>query len=552
MNMKEFNKKFQAFGKSLLFPISLLSFMAIFLGVAAALQNKEIIKLLPFLKDVNIQNVLGGIRRLAGLPFTYLPLLFAISIPMGMVKRDREVAVYSAVVGYIAMLIGMSYVLSIFKLDATTTAVKYLQEKGGLSLETATLQNSLYTLELGIFTYRMNVVGGIIAGLMGVFIHNRFRNTELHNAFTFFSGKRFVPIASALIMFAVGVVLTFVWPFINGLIMSAGQVISQTGYFGVFLYGFTEKIINPTGLHHILNQVFRFTALGGVETIKGETVVGALNIYLKQLELGLPFSTNATQYLAQGKILHMVFGMPAAVLAMYRCAKPEHRKKVLQFFIPGLTAVILTGITEPIEFTFIFISPVLWILNAIFAGLAFLVPALFGAAIGNIQGGIIDWIVFGAFQGMNTKWLMFFIFGPIFFAMYYFSYTFIIKKFNVLTLGRQTTDFEDDTNVNSDEVVKSVDENQENLLVGKLIVDGLGGIENITDVDNCISRLRVEVKDGTLVDEALLKKTQPNGIVRPDANTVHVVYGGRVTKMRNATDDYMYHLNQNGTESEKA
>lgn len=541
--MKEFNKKFQAFGKSLLFPISLLSFMAIFLGVAAALQNKEIIGLLPFLNHPYIQNTLGGIRKLAGLPFAYLPLLFAISIPMGMVKRDREVAVYSAVVGYIAMLIGMSYVLSLLKLDATTTAIKYLQEKGGLSLENATLTNSLYTLELGIFVYRMNVVGGIIAGLMGVFIHNRFRNTELHNAFTFFSGKRFVPIASALIMSIVGVALTFIWPVINSVIMFMGQSISQSGLFGVFLYGFMEKIINPTGLHHILNQVFRFTALGGIENIGGENVVGALNIYLKQLELNLPFSTHATQYLAQGKILHMVFGMPAAVFALYRCARPEHRKKVLQFFIPGLTAVILTGITEPIEFTFIFISPILWIVNAVFAGLAFLVPALFGIAIGNIQGGVIDWIVFGVFQGMDTKWYLFILFGPLFFAMYYFTYAFIIQKFNVLTLGRQATDFEDDANVQSDEFVKPIAES--NMVIGKTIVDGLGGIENIVDVDNCISRLRVEVKDGKLVDESILKKTNPNGIVRPDDNTVHVVYGGKVTAMRNVTDDYIYYL-QNG------
>lgn len=545
--MKEFNKKFQAFGKSLLFPISLLSFMAIFLGVAAALQNKEIISLLPFLEHPYIQNTLGGIRKLAGLPFTYLPLLFAISIPMGMVKRDREVAVYSAVVGYIAMLIGMSYVLSILKLDATTTAIKYLQEKGGLSLENATLTNSLYTLELGVFVYRMNVVGGIIAGLMGVFIHNRFRNTELHNAFTFFSGKRFVPIASALIMSIVGAALTFIWPAINNVIMLMGQSISQSGLFGVFLYGFMEKIINPTGLHHILNQVFRFTALGGIESIGGENVVGALNIYLKQLDLNLPFSTHATQYLAQGKILHMVFGMPAAVLALYRCARPEHRKKVLQFFIPGLTAVILTGITEPIEFTFIFISPILWVVNAIFAGLAFLIPAIFGVAIGNIQGGVIDWIVFGMFQGMDTKWYLFILFGPIFFAMYYFTYTFIIQKFNVLTLGRQATDFEDDANVQSDEIVKPIAEL--NMAIGKMIVDGLGGIENIVDVDNCISRLRVEVKDGKLVDEALLKKTNPNGIVHPDENTVHVVYGGRVTAMRNVTDDYIYYLKNGDNQS---
>lgn len=397
--MSNFKKNFQSFGKSLLFPISLLSFMAIFLGLAAALQNKNIIATLPFLENTSIQNVLGLIRRLAGLPFGQLPLLFAMSIPLGMVKRDKGVAVYAGAVGYIAMLMGMSYILQVQGLTSATTSVDYLMQNSGLSQVDATLRNSAFTNVLGIFVYNTNVIGGIIAGLMGVYIHNKFRETELHPSLTFYSGKRFVPIAAALIMAVVGILLTFVWPVVNNAIISMGKLISETGLFGVFLYGFTEKIINPTGLHHILNQTFRFTALGGVETINGESLVGALQIYLYQLDNQLQFSTQATQFLAQGKILHMVFGMPAAVMAIYHTALPEKRDRVLKFFLAGVTAVILTGITEPIEFTFIFISPILWIVNAIFAGLAFLVPALFGAAIGNIQGGIIDWLVFGVLQG---------------------------------------------------------------------------------------------------------------------------------------------------------
>ncbi len=535
--MKDFKKNFQSFGKSLLFPISLLSFMAIFLGLSAALQNKAIISMVPFLGNETIQNILTLIRKISVLPFTYLPVLFAVSIPLGMVKRDKEVAVYSALVGYIAMLLGMSYVLSLSKLTADTTTVKYLVETGGMTKDAATLTNSLYIQELGIFVYRMNVVGGIIAGLMVVWIHNKFRATELHSSLSFYSGRRFVPIITTIIMAAVGVLLTFIWPIINSCIMAAGNLISSTGMFGVFLYGFTEKIINPTGLHHILNQVFRFTALGGVEKIGDESVVGALNIYLKQLDMGLPFSKHATQYLAQGKILHMVFGMPAAVLAIYHCALPEKRDKVLKFFLPGLTAVILTGITEPIEFTYIFISPILWVMNAVFAGLAFLVPALFGAAIGNIQGGIIDWFVFGVLQGSQTKWAMYLILGPIFFAMYYFSYKFVINKFNVLTLGRQKTDFEDE-----DEGTESKKLTDDDMEMAKNIIDGLGGIENITDIDNCISRLRVEIKDDTKINKDLINKSKPNGIVFPDKTTVHIVYGGRITRVRNLVDDYVITL----------
>lgn len=535
--MTNFKKNFQSFGKSLLFPISLLSFMAIFLGLAAALQNPNIIEMAPFLGNETLQNIFGLIRRVAGLPFAHLPLLFAMSIPLGMVKRDKEVAVYAGAVGYIAMLLGMSYFLQVQGFTADTTSVDFLMNTEGLSQVEATLQNSLFTQTLGIFVYNTNVIGGIIAGLMGVFLHNKFRETELHQSLTFYSGKRFVPIVTALVMVVVGLLLTFVWPLVNIAIIWTGELISESGLFGTFLYGFTEKIINPTGLHHILNQTFRFTALGGVENIDGESLVGALQIYLYQLDNNLPFSTDATQYLAQGKILHMVFGMPAAVLAMYKMALPEKRDRVLKFFLAGLTAVILTGITEPIEFTFIFISPVLWIVNAIFAGLAFLVPALFGVAIGNIQGGIIDWIVFGVFQGMDTRWYIFLIAGPIFFAMYYFSYTFIILKFNVMTIGRRANDFDDDEEEFEGATVEEADRK-----TAEYIVEGLGGMNNIVDVDNCISRLRVEVVDGQLVQEDLLKKTQPNGIVRPDGTTVHVVYGGRISKMRNIVDNYMYEL----------
>lgn len=529
--MENFKRNMQSFGKSLLFPISLLSFMAIFLGVAAAFQNKEIIAVMPFLEAKWIQDALGFVRKLAGLPFGNLPLLFAMAIPYGMVKRDKEVAVFSSVVAYLAFLIGINYILSLQGLTPETTSITALIENGYSEVD-ATIRNAMFTNTLGMFVYNTNVIGGILVGLGMVWVHNKFRATELPAALSFYSGRRFVPIISALIFSVVGIVLTFIWPFINSAIVEAGQLISKSGMFGAFLYGFVEKIINPTGLHHILNQTFRFTALGGVQSIDGQNVVGALNIFLAELDLGLPFSASATQYLAQGKILHMVFGMPGAVFAIYKMAKPEKRKKLMRFFIPGLTAVILTGITEPIEFTFIFISPILWVMNAIFAGLAFLVPAMLEVTIGNIQGGVIDWFVFGVLQGMDTKWWIFLIAGPIFFILYYYSYMFVIKKFNVLTLGRSDSDFEDDDS--SEGGIIQISE------TAKIIVEGLGGLDNIVDVDNCISRLRVEIKDGSKIDEDLIRKTNPNGIIRPDANTIHIVYGGRITSVRNQVDDYMY------------
>ncbi len=526
------NKKLQSFGKTLLFPISLLSFMAIFLGLSSALQNENIMAIIPFLENEYIQLGLGLIRKIAGIPFTYLPLLFAISIAFGMVKKDKEVAAYSAAIGYVAMLVAMSFILSAKGITADTTTVEALMATG-LDNVDATVINSLYTSTLGIFGYNMNVIGGIIAGLVTVSLHSKYRQKELPEALSFYSGKRYVPIITVLVMSGVGLILVFVWPLVNNAIIAAGSLISSLGVFSAFAYGFLEKLINPTGLHHILNQTFRFTALGGIETVNDQTVVGALNIYLAELDSGLPFSQSATMYLAQGRILHMVFGMPAIVLAMYNAALPEKRKKLLKFFIPGLVAVVLTGITEPIEFTFIFISPILYLLNAFLMGFSQLIPAILGVTIGNIQGGLIDWFVFGVLQGTATKWYIYLWWGPIMFAIYYFCFKFAIVKFNILTLGRNQSDFADSENNNRK------DEQLADEQIAKLIVNGLGGIDNIVEVDNCISRLRVEIKDNTLVDLQQIKMTSPNGIIQPDENNVHIVYGGRITKVRNLVDNYM-------------
>ena len=535
------SKKFQDFSKSLLFPISMLSFMAIFLGLGAALQNQNILKYVSFLQNEGIQNVIGAIRKLAVIPFTYLPLMFAMAIPLSMVKRDREVAVYSAAIGYIAMMIGINYVMGLKGLTEETTAVDYLINQG-MSDTDAALFNAQFTKVLGIYVYNTNVIGGLLAGIISVFVHNKFRTTELPEAFSFYSGRRFVPIINTIVLVVVGVALTFIWPFINNLIMAAGRLISEAGRVSAFFYGFTEKIINPTGLHHILNQTFRFTALGGVENIDGQNIIGSLNIFLYQLDKGLAFSPQATQYLAQGKILHMVFGMPAVVFAIAKSARPEYRKKVLTYFAAGLTAVILTGITEPIEFTFIFLSPVLWVVNAIFAGLAFLVPALLSVTIGNVQGGVIDWLVFGVLQGVSTKWYIYLIAGPIFFAMYYFTFKFLISKLNVPTIGRSKNDFNE---VSTEEYDSDLVMNADDEKIAETVIEGLGGLDNIISIDNCISRLRVEVKGSSLANEDLFRKTGSKGLIIPDEHNIHVVYGGKVTRMRNIVDDYYYSKKDN-------
>lgn len=528
------NKKMQEFGKTLLLPISIMSFMAIFMGLSSALRNETIIEMFPFLGQETVNNFLLYVNKLTGIAFAFLPLLFAMAIPLGMVKKDKEIAVYSSVIGYIAMLLSMQYLLSFMGITPDTTSVEALMATGLTETEAA-MEKATYTTFLGLFVYNMNVIGGMIAGLTTVFVHNKFRQTDLPAFLAFYSGKRFVPIMNVFVLAIIGAALVFVWPYFDAIIIAVGGVIASLGDVGAFIYGFVEKAINPTGLHHILNEAFRFTALGGTAEVNGETYVGALNIYFAQLNAGAPISPEATQYLAGGKILNMVFGLPAAVAAMVSVALPHKRKKVLQFFIPALAACILTGITEPIEFTFIFISPVLYLFNCFMAGMSFFIAALFDVAIGNIQGGIIDWIVFGVLQGMETKWYIYLVAGPAFAAFYFFVFRALILKLNVPTLGRLEEHFEDD----EEEAVGGVNLENNDLEMAKLIVKGLGGRDNIVEVDNCISRLRVEVKDSNLVDQTLLKKSKPSGIIQPGKTSVHIVYGGKVVKMRNIVDDYL-------------
>ncbi len=523
----------QNLGKALILPISLLSAMALLLGLTAAFTNNAVINVLPFLEADGFQLICDFLKKLAAIPFAYLPLLFAMAIPLAMCTKDKEVATYSGAIGYITLLVSMQFILGLQGFTAETTSVSALIEQGYTEIEAIGF-SAIFKNVMGLFVYNMSILGGIIAGIAVVLIHNRFRQTELPSALSFYSGKKFVPIMTVFIMALVAVVITFVWPFIDHAIISLGGFIGGLGFVGVGAYGFFERILVPTGLHHILNELFRFTSLGGTATIDGEIYVGALNIYYAELYgSSSSFTAEATQWLSQGKINMMVFGLPAAALAMYHTAKQEVRPLLKKLLIPGVAACMLTGITEPIEFLFIFISPLLWLVHAIFAGFSFFIPAILGATIGNIQGGVLDWLIFGVLQGLETKWYLYLITGPLFAAAYYFSFKFLILKYNIMTPGR-----------GDNMLVGAIEEadNSKEVSIEQLGIDvaeGLGGVDNILVVDNCISRLRVDVKDDSKVDEVILRKTEYLGLNKTGNNHVHVIYGGRVTKVRNALDNYM-------------
>ncbi len=516
-------KKFiQKFGKSMMGPLSIIVAAGLLLGLASTLQNPNVFG--TMLADVKfVNNFVSLVNSLAGGIFGLLPVLFCMSIAQGMSKEDREVATFSSIIGFVLFHISIRFFLSLSGITAEVVSVDYLMGQG-MDLLEATQINAAYDMTMGIFTYRMGIFGGIIVGLWTAMIHNKFHTTELPTAFSFFSGKRFVPIMIVVTIPILSVVMFFVWPVVNNVINGFGTILANAGAFGTFIYGFLERLLIPTGLHHILNQMIRFTPIGGSAIIDGQTVTGALNIFnalLMQSNPDMDVMREATRFLTQGTHPFMIFGLPAACYAMYKTALPHNKKKVKGILLAAGLTSLFTGITEPIEFAFFFISPLLWVFHAFMAGTSFLLNTLFGVCIGNAGGGLIDFLLFGVLRGTETKWILNMMIGLIYAVIYFFVFRWAILKFNIKTPGR-----EDETD--------AVDEdNNEITELGVAIMKALGGRENIVEIDNCISRLRLVLKDTSKVDEKALKKTGSLGIIKVSDTQVQVVYGSKVEKAAN-------------------
>ncbi|MCH1713920.1 MULTISPECIES: glucose PTS transporter subunit IIA [Lactococcus] len=510
----------QKLGKSLMMPISIIAAAGIFLGLASVLQNPAIVGE-NFVNLLAVQNSIGFIKAIVAALFGNLPILFAISVTIGLAKTEKANAAFSAVIGFLLMHVTISYFLNLRGINVTTASIEALQE-AGKSVVQATKQASLYESVLGIFTYRMNVFGGVVSGILTAWVHNRFYKTELPVFISFFGGKRLVPIMTTIFSPILGAFLFFIWPFLGAGIENIGNVIANAGLLGTFLFGSLERLLVPTGLHHILNQLVRFTPIGGVATIDGEQFVGALNIFNEQLALATPdmdIMRSATKLLSQGKIPFMVFGLPAAALAMYHTAAPENKTKVKGFLFAAALATFMTGITEPLEFSFIFLSPILFVFHALMAGFSFMFTNLLGVSIGNVQGGFIDLGVFGILRGVETRWFFEVLLGAIYAPAYYFVFKKVILWKNLKTPGRELElDARD---------VSEVKVSQSNNL-GQAIVAALGGGGNIEAIDNCFTRLRMVLKDSEKIDEAALKTTGAAGVIKLDKSNVQVVYGPQV------------------------
>lgn len=517
--------KIQKFGKTLMGPLSIIVASGLLLGIVSILQNPAIVGT-GFATSYTIQLFVKGINDIVGMMFGLLPILFAISVAIGLAKEDKEIAAFSVVIAFFIFHVTIRYLLEINGITADNTSVKYLMEQGNTQVEAFKIANT-YEEIYGIFTYRMGIFSGIFIGLWTALIHNKFHTQKLPIAFSFFAGNRFVPIMIILTVPFVAIITYFIWPFFAMAINGLGLLISESGPFGLFIYGFSERLLIPTGLHHILNQLIRFTPIGGTAIVDGETVSGALSIFnaaLASPNRDIETLRYATRFLTQGTHPFMIFGLPAACFAMYKTSFLENKPKVKGLLFAAALTSFVTGITEPIEFAFIFISPILWVFHAFMAGLSFFLMSLFNVSVGNAGGGLIDLVIFGVAQGLYTRWYIVVLTGIGYAFIYYHVFKFVILKFNVKTPGR-----EDET---SDEASESVDVEISDL--GATILSAIGGKENVDEVDNCISRLRLILKDTEKVDEKLVKQTGSMGILKIDKHNIQIIYGGRVEEAARA------------------
>ncbi|MGG2024650.1 maltose/glucose-specific PTS transporter subunit IIBC [Gottfriedia sp. S16(2024)] len=499
----QFWEFFQGLGKTFMVPVALLAFMGLILGIGSSFTSPTTIETFPFLGNSVLQVFFSFMSTIGGFAFSYLPVLFAMAIPFGLVRYEKGVAAFSGFVGYVIMHLSINFYLT--ETNQLVAADKMRQAGQGMVM--------------GIQTIEMGVLGGIIAGIIVYLLHNRFYSIKLPDAFAFFGGARFVPIITTLALSVVGIIIPMIWPVFAIAITGIGSIIQKSGVFGPFLFGAGERLLLPFGLHHILVAMIRFTEAGGTEVVNGQTVSGALNIFYAQLKAGAPISPSATAFLSQGKMPTFMFGLPAVALAIYHTARPENRNKIKGLLISGVIATFVTGITEPIEFLFLFISPPLYFIHVILTGLGFMVMALLHLTIGNTDGGILDFIIFGVLQGVKTKWYLVPVVGAIWFAVYYSVFRYAILKFNLKTPGREEVTEDQQS---EEPVVKGTNTQALKILTA------LGGKENIQSLDNCITRLRLVVDNMNIVNEKVLKDCGALGVVKLDEHNLQVVIGPQV------------------------
>lgn len=498
----------QQFGKSFMLPIAILPAAGLLLGIGGALSNPNTIKAYPVLDILFLQHIFVLMSAAGNIVFQNLPVLFAIGVAVGLAKSDKGTAGLAAMLGFLIMNATMNALLTIT--DNLAASDQLAKAGQGMAL-------GIQTVETGVF-------GGIIVGILTAVLHNKYNKVNLPQFLGFFGGSRFVPIVTSFAAIFLGVVMFFVWPAVQAVIFGAGGLVNKTGVIGTLIYGFILRMLGPFGLHHIFYLPFWQTALGGSLEINGKLVQGTQNIFFAQL--GDPnvqhYYEGVSRYMS-GRFITMMFGLLGAALAIYHTARPEKKKVVGGLMLSAALTSFLTGITEPLEFSFLFVAPLLYVVHAVLDGLAFMMADIFNITVGQtFSGGFIDFILFGVLQGQTkTNYLWIIPIGLVWFVLYYVIFRFLITKFNFKTPGRE-----------DEETVQSVEKSER----AQTIIEGLGGADNIELVDCCATRLRVTLKDGTQVDEEKLKATESRGIIRK-GNGIQIVYGPHVTSIKNEVEE---------------
>lgn len=542
----------QRIGRSFMLPIAILPVAGLLLGIGSSFTNATTIEtygLTKILGDGTILHYLLMIMNKVGSAvFDNLPLIFAVGVAIGMAKKEKEVSALSAVIAYFVM----------------NTAINAMLINNGLILENGEIAESVLegtiTSVCGIQSLQMGVFGGIIVGLGVAALHNRFYRIQLPSALSFFGGTRFVPIISTIVYMFVGILMYFVWPAVQNGIFALGGLVTGSGYAGTLIFGLIKRALIPFGLHHVFYMPFWQTAVGGTMEVAGQMVQGGQNIFFAQLADSANiahFSADATRYFS-GEFIFMIFGLPGAALAMYQCAKPEKKKAAGGLLLSAALACMATGITEPLEFSFLFVAPALFAVQVILAGSAYMIAHMLNVAVGlTFSGGFLDFFLFGILQGNEkTSWLRVIPVGIIYFLLYYFIFKFMIRKFDFKTPGREEDDVETklytkaDVNARKAAAGEVQDSDSEDP-VSEAITRGLGGKKNISDVDCCATRLRCTIHDASRVNDSILKATGASGVVHK-GNGVQVIYGPNVTVIKSNLEDYLEKAPDTYAETEEA
>lgn len=539
--------KIQVFAGSMMIPVILLVVAGIFIGVGAAFANLDNVNALHLgwlIKEGNfLHSLFKVINDLGFMVMRFLPVFFAVGIAFGLAKKEKGWSALSGLVLFLGINTVINTLLTINQLTPDTTTIEALV-KDGYSDVDAKNYNSLFGYNLGIFSYNMGIFSGLIAGAVASLIHNRYCEKQLTNALSFFSGPRFAQILNFIFVIPVGIILYFIWPYIGLGLAGLSNFITTSGLIGTFVFGAMDRALLPIGIHHLIAFPIEYTSVGGTMSVDGTVFEGVRNIMLAQMG-----SPSESEYIVRnfttGRILFHFGGLPGAAFAMYLTAKKENRKKVASILIPAITTAVLIGVTEPIEYTFLFVQPLLYFcIHVPLSGLSYVLTEMLNV---SIIGTAVRDMFPNLLQPDKVHAISLLFLIPAYFAAYYFSFRWAILKFNIKTPGREVSesgiklfskkDYQLQKELAATEEIvskkKSVNTNQ---IIG--IIEALGGKENISYITNCATRLRVEVMDVDKVesDKVWVDELDAKGVIR-SGTSLQIIYGAHVITLASQVRD---------------